>query len=137
MGKEDKESKIFQFLFNYVFKAMFLVFPLGPPAHESLLPSSVGADPLASSDEAVETFRSLHRNAMEQEPFFMAVAILYKVMVPSPDNVAAYLVYAYTLFRFLHFLAYACHVQPWRSLTFICAMVASLILPIKLLMEVL
>eukprot|EP00929_Paragymnodinium_shiwhaense_P078566 TRINITY_DN40742_c0_g1_i1.p2 TRINITY_DN40742_c0_g1~~TRINITY_DN40742_c0_g1_i1.p2 ORF type:complete len:184 (+),score=28.88 TRINITY_DN40742_c0_g1_i1:93-644(+) len=132
---EDK-SPVMSVLYFYVFKAMFLVFPLGPPTHEQV-EVNARLDPTASADSTVVTFQGMHRNAVEQEPFFMAVAVVYGLLSAGSKAsvVAVYVVYVFTACRWLHWLSYLCHLQPWRSITFVCGLVSTLVLSVLMLLE--
>ena len=65
--------------------------------------------------------RSLHANAVEQEGFFLAVAISYQCIVKdSPKSFwPALLLYIFLGARVVHMFAYLMKLQPFRTLAFL------------------
>jgi len=130
-----------KFFYGYVFKAMFCVFPLGPGEDEDDM-EDVGAsmpkksDPLDATDEVVVTLRALHRNAMEQEPFFVAVAIVFGLVYPSECAFSTIIVYVFTACRWIHWFSYLCHLQPFRSFSFVFGLVCTLIMSINTILAI-
>merc|ERR1712083_331735 len=118
------------FIYHYVFKAMFLVFPLGKPDAPPAEAQPLKNDPISSDTPMVVTLQAVHRNATEQEPWFLAVAIMYALTSPVKSPVAMGLCYAYALFRWVHWLCYLCHVQPFRSFFFVFGLVSTLVMSI-------
>mmetsp|Transcript_102119 Transcript_102119/g.218667 ORF Transcript_102119/g.218667 Transcript_102119/m.218667 type:complete len:174 (+) Transcript_102119:98-619(+) len=126
--KEDHESKVVAFLLNYPFKAMLLIFPLGPSA------TPAGTAPLVGTpaeDEALTTWLNVHRNSAEQEPYMLAVAFAYPLVIAVPSALAVNLLYTYLCMRIAYMLAYALRLQPWRSLLwftgFLCILTLSIL----------
>jgi len=114
-NKED-DNPVLKFLLNYVFKILLVVCPLGPSEYKPVL---------AATDPNLVAWLSIHRNAMEQEPFFMVMAIAYP-LVAEPLAMAPYLLYTYLASRVLHMFCYALGLQPFRSLTFVAGLFATL-----------
>lgn len=139
---EEDKTPLMQFMYGYVFKAMFLVCPLGlgddddeeAPEAEAMVKRS---DPLDADDPCVVTLRALHRNAMEQEPFFMAVAVVFGLVYPGECYVAIYSAYIFAICRWVHWLTYLCHLQPFRSLSFIGGLICTLIMSINMIYRLL
>lgn len=136
---EDQSAAVV-WIFNYIFKAMFLVFPLGKPGVQALLdeeaaPALKKSDPIEASDETVVRFRAVHRNATEQEPWFLALAIVYAVTATSKTQVSIKLLYAFTTFRWLHWFCYLCGLSPFRSFFFVFGLVSMLILAVMTILE--
>eukprot|EP00404_Azadinium_spinosum_P052911 CAMPEP_0180781066 /NCGR_PEP_ID=MMETSP1038_2-20121128/47410_1 /TAXON_ID=632150 /ORGANISM="Azadinium spinosum, Strain 3D9" /LENGTH=180 /DNA_ID=CAMNT_0022816779 /DNA_START=6 /DNA_END=548 /DNA_ORIENTATION=+ len=129
----EDNTAFMEFLYQYVFKAMFLVFPLGPKKEDKKKAASElrKSDPLEATDPTVVTLRALHRNATEQEPWFLAVAIAYAITVTGKTHLSIWLLYAYTAFRCLHWVSYFFGLQPWRSVFFILGTASTLMLSVK------
>merc|ERR1719291_738758 len=99
--KEDGENAAVGFLINYVFKALLFVCPLGPgPAPGAHVVEGGGEDAVLSA------WLGIHRNATEQEPWFMALAFCFSLLGLDQDcvwmRVAVAFVYTYLASRVLH-----------------------------------
>jgi microsomal prostaglandin-E synthase 1 len=75
----------------------------------------------------VERGLRAHRNDLENIPPFLLLAFAAVLAGAAPDVVRACLV-AFTFARFVHSLAYVYSVQPWRSLSWIAGLLATLVL---------
>jgi len=107
-----------QLLINYVAKAMLLVLPLGP--------SKVPKDALRGEDAGLAAWLGIHRNSTEQEPFVLAAAVAYALVVKTtPAAAAAPLLYAFLAARVCHMVSYALRAQPWRTISFLAAVGSS------------
>ena len=59
----------------------------------------------------------IQRNDAENLPAFFAIGLVYVLSGASPTGAAIYL-WTYTIARLLHMVAYANHLQPWRTIAF-------------------
>jgi len=130
--KEDGENAAMGFLINYVFKALLLVCPLGAgEAGGAALVEDNGEDPTLAA------WLGVHRNATEQEPWFVALAFAYSLISDGESSLytttATALVYAYLSCRLVHMLCYACHIQPLRTVAFVSGLVTTLVSAVALL----
>ena len=66
-------------------------------------------------------YRRAHRNALENTPLFMITA-LYLTLMGTSATVAAALFYPYAAFRILHSLCYVKAIQPFRTISFVIAL---------------
>lgn len=66
-------------------------------------------------------YRRAHRNALENTPVFMITALVLTLMGASA-TVGAALFYPYVAFRILHSVAYVKGLQPFRTITFVLAL---------------
>jgi uncharacterized MAPEG superfamily protein len=66
-------------------------------------------------------YRRAHRNALENTPVFMITALVLTLMGASA-TVGAALFYPYVAFRILHSVSYVKGVQPFRTITFVLAL---------------
>jgi microsomal prostaglandin-E synthase 1 len=74
-----------------------------------------------AGNDRTSRYRRAHRNALENTPWFMATALVLTLMGTSA-TVAAALFYPYALFRILHSVCYVKAIQPFRTLTFVIAL---------------
>jgi uncharacterized MAPEG superfamily protein len=79
-----------------------------------------------TADMAPEVLRvaSAHRNAMENIPIALMAGLLYVLAGASATMVLA-LMGTIALFRWLHSLMYLSSVQPWRTVTYAIAALAT------------
>jgi len=118
---EEDTAPAVQFLINYVAKAMLLVFPLG---HSQAPPSDAAKAQVEDSDLAA--WLGVHRNSTEQEFFVLAAAVAYTMVVAAaPSAAAVSLLFAFLALRLCHMASYALRLQPWRTLSFLAAVGAS------------
>lgn len=66
-------------------------------------------------------YRRAHRNALENTPWFMTTALVLTLMGTSA-TVGAALFYPYAAFRIIHSICYVKSVQPFRTLSFVLAL---------------
>jgi uncharacterized MAPEG superfamily protein len=66
-------------------------------------------------------YRRAHRNALENTPWFMTTALVLTLMGASA-TVGAALFYPYAALRVLHSVCYVKGIQPFRTLTFVLAL---------------
>jgi uncharacterized MAPEG superfamily protein len=117
----DKENKALAFIINYGFKPVLLV-GFGPAAPK---PETNGQ----AVEEAVELgiWLGVHRNATEQEAWFLSLAIAYCILAGALDAFSmapAVIILSYVALRVLHMLFYRCQAQPFRSICFALGMFA-------------
>jgi len=67
-------------------------------------------------------YRRAHRNALENTPWFMTTALVLTLMGTSA-TVGAALFYSYAALRIIHSICYVKSIQPFRTVTFVLALV--------------
>jgi len=76
---------------------------------------------LDAGNDRTARYRRAHRNALENTPLFMITAFVLTMMGTSA-TVAAALFYTYAAFRVLHSVCYVKAIQPFRTLSFVIAL---------------
>lgn len=71
-------------------------------------------------------YRRAHRNALENTPVFMITAFVLTMMGASA-TVGAALFYPYAVLRILHSVCYVKSVQPFRTVTFVLALILQVV----------
>jgi uncharacterized MAPEG superfamily protein len=71
-------------------------------------------------------YRRAHRNALENTPWFMITALVLTLMGTSA-TVGAALFYPYAALRIIHSICYVKGVQPFRTLSFVVALVLQVV----------
>mmetsp|Transcript_44051 Transcript_44051/g.140332 ORF Transcript_44051/g.140332 Transcript_44051/m.140332 type:complete len:185 (-) Transcript_44051:150-704(-) len=141
---KEESTPVMNFLYAYVFKAFFCVCPLGPdPDPEDGPPSTAGAQTgnawvsggSSGGARELDKWLNIHRNATEQEPWFMGIAVVYGLVASSPDPCAAPVLYIFAAFRWLHMVCFALHLQPFRTFMFAPGLVCNIILSVLTLIE--
>jgi uncharacterized MAPEG superfamily protein len=91
----------------------------------------------AAATDSIERWVSVHRNSVEQETFFIGVALALHVvsLADPPGDFASIVLYAGTACRVLHAVAYVCKMQPYRTIFFIVTLNCSAILAVLLLLS--
>lgn len=86
--------------------------------------------------EDMERLQAMERNAVENETFFLALAVIWpNVPVELPDWAPAALL-AFTYFRFIHFAFYCfIKIQPWRAIAWTLSTVALNVMAINILVS--
>jgi uncharacterized MAPEG superfamily protein len=124
------------FLINYVFKPLLLVCPIGPSDPEEPSDEEEEQVPGVDTDPCLLGWLGAHRNAVEQEPWTMAVVLGFLIATivtrAATPRYAPWIVYSFLAFRFFHMLCYVCGWQPKRTLTFVGGLVCSLVLSVLL-----
>jgi glutathione S-transferase len=72
------------------------------------------------TDPAVTRYERVHRNHLESTLPFLAVGMVYLATGPS-SGLAIGLITAFTILRTVFTVCYISSIQPWRSVSFICA----------------
>jgi uncharacterized MAPEG superfamily protein len=68
----------------------------------------------------VTRYERIHRNHIESTLPFLAIGMVYLATGPSA-GLATGLIVAFTIFRTVFTVCYLNSLQPWRSISFICA----------------
>ena len=74
-----------------------------------------------AGNDRTARYRRAHRNALENTPLFMITAFVLTMMGTSA-TVGAALFYTYAAFRVLHSVCYVKAIQPFRTLSFVIAL---------------
>jgi len=108
--KEDAESAGVRCIIQYLLKPLLAILPLG------------------STEATMTSWLNAHRNSAEQEPFFLAAALACGSSARGPSYLAVQLIYVFLACRVVHTAAYMLRLQPWRTISFLTALFAMVIL---------
>jgi uncharacterized MAPEG superfamily protein len=127
---EDPKSKAFMFIAFMIFKPLLLAGWPGYPKE-----SEMKAEPLLNGaiNEPFTTLTRLHINAMEQEPWFLAMAAALLGMQALRTQWLPNVLYAFLAFRVAHMIFYLLHMSPWRTLAFTGGVVCNVVLAVFML----
>eukprot|EP01043_Picozoa_sp_COSAG02_P031696 COSAG02_NODE_2081_length_9898_cov_45.797539_6_plen_193_part_00 len=145
---EDESSSVIQAALK-LFKVVMLVptkldaTAVAPTAADPEAPAAAeqegvpGAAFEAAATDSIERWVSVHRNSVEQETFFIGVALALHVvsLADPPGDFASIVLYAGTACRVLHAVAYVCKMQPYRTIFFVVTLSCSAILAVLLLLS--
>jgi uncharacterized MAPEG superfamily protein len=114
--------------------------PEAPPAAEQVTLQQEGVPGAAfeaAATDSIERWVSVHRNSVEQETFFIGVALAVHVvsLADPPGDFASIVLYVGTACRVLHAVAYVCKMQPYRTIFFIVTLNCSAVLAFLLLLS--
>jgi uncharacterized MAPEG superfamily protein len=126
-GLAEDSNTVTRFLLDYPFKLIFCVFPLGPQQAPVYLLADA-SKPWTMGIPGIEIWNNIHRNCVEQEPFFAAVAVAYGLIAPADAMMhwAALNLYTFLGLRTFFMIFYSCRLQPFRTLTFTLGLVSTL-----------
>lgn len=71
----------------------------------------------APDHDTVARIKRAHANAMENEPLFMVLGLLYTLLGANPMGMQIY-AYTFLIARVLHSICYVFKLQPFRTLSF-------------------
>jgi uncharacterized MAPEG superfamily protein len=104
-----------------------------PNAEDASKAAAAGATKLASEDpESVARAMRVYKNAAANILPFLVLAFIY-VALGAPANVAWILFGIFTGARILHAIVYSLGKQPWRTLIFVVAQLATLGVAVQVL----
>jgi glutathione S-transferase len=86
------------------------------------------------TDELVERIRRAHGNALENDPLFMMVGLLYLLVGAPEGGIQAY-GYTFVIARFVHAAALLLGMQPFRTLAFAGGLLAIVGMSVQVLMR--
>ena len=93
---------------------------------EDLRPGQKATVVYEGGNDQTARYRRAHRNALENTPVFMITAFVLTLMGVSA-TIGAALFYPYAAFRILHSVFYVKGVQPFRTITFVLALLIQVV----------
>jgi len=95
-----------------------------------------GATALGQEAPEVAHALRIQRNDGENIPLFFAVGLIYVLSGASPFG-ARFLCWSFMLARLAHTYCYQHHIQPWRAVSFIVGSTATVLMILRILLNVL